>query len=114
MNCIDAIEGTLKKIIDHMYENFISDQMDDTEYIRNVKVVIEAVNSFINENREIASHPEVVKKILYEYARDKWIAHRPDSHLKSKTAGQDEGVSIDFDYFCYYFDHIYDRGVQPY
>ena len=114
MNCIDAIEGTLKQIIDHMFENFISDQMDDTEYIRNIKVVIEAVNSFIIENREIASHPEVIKKILYEYARDKWIDHQHDSQLKCRATGQDTGSPIDFDYFCYYYDHIYDRGVQPY
>lgn len=114
MNCIDAVEGTVKKIVDHTYEDLVSDRMDDTEYIRNIKVVIEAVDTFINENREIANHPEVIKKILYDYAKEKWMTHRTQLRNKNKNIIQEEDGPMDFDYFYYYYDYIYDRGVQPY
>ncbi len=114
MNCIDAIEGTVKQIIDQTYENLVIDRMDDTEYIRNIKVAIEAVDSFISKNRELSTHPEVIKKVLYDYAKEKWMAYRSKKEDTSKTAGNEGAESMDSEYFFYYYDYIYDRGVQPY
>jgi len=66
------------------------------------------------ENKELSNHPEVIKKVLYDYAKAKWITHRTDIQGKKDAAIQDEDGSMDFDYFYFYYDYIYDRGVQPY
>jgi plasmid maintenance system antidote protein VapI len=114
MNCIDAIEGTVKRIIDQTYENLALDRMDDTEYIRNIKVAIEAVDSFINENREVTTHPEVIKKVLYDYAKEKWMVYRSKCKDTNKATINENDDLMDSEYFYYYYDYIYDRGVQPY
>ena len=113
MNCIDAIEGMVKKIIDCTYEDLCSDFLDDTEYIRNTKTAIVAVETFTHENKEITPLPDVLKNVLYEYAKGKWIAYHLEIENDKTTAGPDESP-IDFDYFNYYYDYIYEHGVQPY
>lgn len=113
MNCIDAIEGIIKRIIDHTLEDLISDRLDDTEYIRNIKTVIVAAEAFIQENKEGFHSPEVVKRVLYSYAKDKWMNHRILPQSKNKTTTNEVDNLLDREYLYYYYDYIYDRGVSP-
>ena len=114
MNCIDAVEGVVKDIITNIHETFLADNMDDTEYIRNVRTVIEGADRYIQENREIVSSPELLKKVLREFAREIWLAsdNRPaqDAPDAPKAAGK---TPFDADYYIYYFDHIYNHDAYP-
>ena len=113
MNCIDAIEGIIKRIIDRTLEDLFSDRLDDTEYIRNIKTVIVAAEAFMQENKEIFNSPQIVKRILYDYAKDKWINHRVRPRYKNKTIKNEAYNLFDLEYLYYYYDYIYDRGYNP-
>ena len=113
MNCIDTIEGIIKRIIDRTLEDLFSDRLDDTEYIRNIKTVIVATEAFMQENKGIFNSPEIVKRILYDYAKDEWMNHRVKRRYKNKTIKDDADSFFDLEYLYYCYDYIYVRGVYP-
>lgn len=111
MNCIDAVEGTVKSIINGLFQLFIESDLDDTEYIRYVKRVMDSTNIFLQDNKEIAGIPETLKNVLYGYARDLWLKHLAN---KTKTDDDDkEQVLEKMEYYEYYFDYIYSHGTYP-
>ena len=110
MNCIDAIEGNVKKIISRIHDESVEQQLEDSEFIRYIKVVLEATVEFLSENREITDAPELLHDILLEHARNKWInsalASSPDADADTSIAPQPE-------YLAYYFNTIYRSGNFP-
>ena len=64
MNTIDVIEGAAKSIITQFLRIFAEDGLDDTEYVRNVKAVIDGMDLFILKNREIIDDPKMLKQVL--------------------------------------------------
>jgi hypothetical protein len=112
MKCIDAIEGTVKKVIDRIHRNFVEDRQDDTEYIRNVQQVIDAAGTFVEENKEVIPEPEALRRVLYEYAKEKWM----DQLHQSSASEEAQGAALsreDIEYYEYYYDHIYRYGTYP-
>ena len=67
----------------------------------------------MHENKEIFNSPEVVKRILYDYAKDKWMHHRIKLQEKNKTKIDKANNLLDQEYLYYFYDYIYDRGVYP-
>ena len=116
MNCIDAIEGTVKCILDELHKLSVQDRLDDTEYIRSVKAVINATDLFINHNKEIFSEPSVLRKILYSYSKDLWLENL-EKEIKVKTvkapAKKKEQYFNNDGYPDYYYDFIYENGNYP-
>lgn len=111
MNCIDAVEGTAKTIIDGLFRLFIENNLDDTEYIRNIKAVMDSTDVFLQNNREIADNPNTLKKVLFEHAKDLWL-----NNLLNKigtNSVNSEQFSDNIDYNGYYFDYIYNHGTYP-
>jgi len=111
MNCIDAVEGTAKNIIDGLFRLFTEYNLDDTEYIRNIKMVMDSTDVFLDNNREIADTSNTLKKILYEHAKDLWL-----NNLFNKTETDrinNEQISDNIEYNGYYFDYIYNHGTYP-
>jgi hypothetical protein len=111
MNCIDAVEGTTKTIIDGLFRIFIEQNLDDTEYIRNIKSVMDSTDAFLQNNREIADHTHTLKKVLYEHAKDLWL-----NNVFNKTEIEQissEQLSDKIEYNGYYFDYIYNHGTYP-
>lgn len=114
MKCIDAIEGTVKKVIDRIHDMFVQERQDDTEYIRNVRQVIEAADAFVQENKEVMPEPEALNRVLYEYAKDKWMDRVQRSFPSETSDGDPEPLSPeDIEYYEYYYDHIYRYGAYP-
>ena len=113
MQCIDAIEGSVKTIIRRLHQLSVEYRQDDTEYIRNVKATIEAVGDFLQINQEIVTDPAMLEKVLTDYARSLWMAGQkktaPDPEI-SATNGEDPETP---DYQEYYFDYIYKHGMYP-
>ena len=108
MNNLDAIEGSVKSILEKLHGVWIDTHLDDSEYIRNTKAVIEAADRFIQENREITSDPEILIDVLYSYAKELWFTHKMT--VEKPVAGESDENG---DYSEYCFDYIYRHGVYP-
>lgn len=110
MKCIDAIEGTVKTILNHMHVVSLEEHLDDTEYVRNVRAVIEATYQFIVNNPEIVETPQLLKDVLYGYSRRLWLSGQqpplPPPEQTAKAAEEEE-------YQTYYYDYLYHRGIYP-
>jgi hypothetical protein len=72
MKCIDAIEGTVKCILNRIHEVSLEDRRDDSEYVRSVKAVIDATDNFIEGNQEIIPDRDLLKSVLYRYSKELW------------------------------------------
>ena len=86
MKCIDAIEGTAKKIISQMHAVFIDDCLDDSEFIRNIKAVIEATDQFLQDNPELIEDRQLLKQVLYSYLSVAGIPFTPNKELSCRAA----------------------------
>jgi len=109
MNCVEAIEGTVRCIIDRMYCLFFEGVQDDTEYIRNAKAVIAGTAAFVRAQPEDFIDPDSTKKRLYEYARELWMNYVKS--IAEESAG--DAKSRDPAFYEYYFDYIYHHGIFP-
>ena len=112
MKCIDAIEGTVKCIIKEIHAAHTRNSADDSEYIYNVKTVIDATDQYIRNHPEFIDNPDILKQVLYIYSRNLWLqgqqpaAAAPEAKPNSLDSETDE-------YQTYYYDYIYNRGVYP-
>ena len=129
MKCIDAIEGTVKCILSRIHEVTLEDRMDDSEYVRNVKAVIDATDVFVETNQEIVPDRNLLKSVLYSYSRELWrstaneseppATSEPEAPKKAEAKASDEAESNaefagdDDGYRDYYFDYLYRHGVYP-
>jgi len=108
MKCIDAIEGTVKTILNHMHAVSLEEHLDDTEYVRNARAVIEAAYQFIVNNPEIVEDPQLLKDVLYGYSRRLWLSGQQPPPPAEQT-----GKAEEEEYQTYYYDYLYHRGIYP-
>lgn len=112
MKCIDVIEGAVKSILNHLHKDYAGQKLDDSEYIRNVKAVLDATDHYVRHNPEVAQDPQMLKQVLYVYSRNLWLMGQhpmiPQSHSQRETLDPEND-----DYQTYYFDFLYNRGVYP-
>jgi hypothetical protein len=132
MKCIDAIEGTVKCILNRIHEVSLEDRMDDSEYVRSVKAVIDATDDFVEGNREVVPDRDLLKNVLYSYSKDLWRRTASDAMQDGKAAlsgtplagknkdavafeddASENGASDNDGYRDYYFDYLYRHGVYP-
>jgi hypothetical protein len=112
MKCIDAIEGTVKGILIRIHAVSIEDNLDDTEYVRNVKAVIDATDQFIRSNPELVEDPRLLSDVLYRFSRDQWLMNLQGP--KQNASGQaEEAIVENEEYQTYYYDYLYHRGIYP-
>jgi len=108
MNNLDAIEGSVKSILEKLHGVWIDSHLDDSEYIRNTRAVIEATDRYIQENREITNAPNILTQVLRQFAKSLWLNHK--TTVEKTTAGDSDDNG---DYSEYCFDYIYEHGVYP-
>lgn len=108
MNNLDAIEGSVKSILEKLHGVWIDSHLDDSEYIRNTWAVIEATDWYIQENREITNEPDILTDVLRQFVRALWLNHK--TTVEKNTAGDSDDNG---DYSEYCFDYIYEHGVYP-
>jgi hypothetical protein len=114
MNCIDAIEGTIKNIIVKLHEVFLECELDDSDYIRNIKAVINGSNEFVLLNKEIISDPKILERVLYEFSKEIWLSelkNRIEQEPETKESIKDD--SENDEYYGYYFDYLYAHDIYP-
>lgn len=107
MKCIDAVEGLIFSVLKEFFSEYCPSK-DDSEYILNVKIILKAVDRYVRDHKEIIGDPEIVRRILYEHARDLWMTeilkrHQPD----------DTDLDKKKEYYIYYYDHLFIHGVYP-
>jgi hypothetical protein len=115
LNCIDAIEGTVKEIIIRIFNQYITLGQDDTEYIMNVKAVVEGSEEFALKNSDVISSPHTLKAVLYDFAKMLWLQNlqKNPPQASEETLAEKESVSDEDGYHEYYYDHIYHHGGYP-
>ena len=113
MKCIDAIEGTTKYIISEFHQLYIKEGLDDTEYIRNIKAIINGIDMFIQDNKEIISEAKMLKQVLYSFSKKLWLANVEKSYTGNVTSHDENDGSKNNGYYDYYFDFIYNHGDYP-
>ena len=117
MNCIDAIEGTVKCIINHLYELYIEERLDDSEYIRSVKAIIDATNEYLSNQEEIVFDSGSLKTGLYAYSKELWLKRQNTEENGPQNAGGPGGhivvIQPNDGYQDYYYDYIYCHGLYP-
>jgi len=110
MNCIDAVEGALKSAIDHLQKQGSRHPQDATQFIRSVQAVIESADTFIGRHPEITPSPDVLRHVLYDFAKQLWVAEQ----VPSPSAAGDPPPEADMaEYYEYCFDYLYANGVYP-
>jgi hypothetical protein len=110
MQCIDAIEGMTKAVIQTMFDDFLRNKLDDSEYIRNIKSVIQASDCFLKANNELMNEPETFSRELYRFAKSLWLQHRIQicpAEDETRNDTEEDG------YYEYYFDYLYQYGKYP-
>jgi len=114
MNCIDAIEGSVKNIIIKLHEVFINGKLDDSEYIQNVKAVLNGITEFCQSNKEIISSPKILEQVLYKFSRELWLSElKKRLEKESETEDSINDNSATDQYYEYYFDYIYAHNTYP-
>jgi len=109
MNCIDAVEGMAKALLGKFLDVSMEYRTDDSEYIRNVKAVIDAVSLFVKNNPEVSDKPDLIRDVLYDYAKMRWL-----SRLEKSVDSDQEAVAMrDVEYQAYCYDYLYAHGNYP-
>ena len=112
MNPIDAIEGTVKSILDQWHAVFIEQHLDDSEYVRNVKAVLDATAQYLSNNPEIVDNPKLLLDVLYIHSRNLWLmgaeAAAQEATTKIKPISQETE-----EYQTYYYDYLFHQGIYP-
>lgn len=112
MKCVDAIEGTVKSILKRIHQVSVDENLDDTEYVRNAKAVIDGTDQFIRDNPELVEDRELLKQVLFDFSRTLWLTGKaPADQSPSPTGGS--SAEENEEYQTYYYDYIYHRGIYP-
>lgn len=114
MNCIDAIEGSFKCLINRFHQAYLEESLDDSIYVRNIRAVIEGLDDFIQYNKEILLiDPKILRKVIYDYAMEKWLKSVQDLITReNQPPAKSPGADFD-EYHRYYFDYIFHNGTYP-
>lgn len=112
MKCIDVIEGAVKSILAQMRKVSLEDQLDDTEYVRMAKAVIDATDQFVGDNPELVDDPQLLKRVLYDFSRNLWLMDQQKAD-ESPASKSDKSASESTEYQTYYYDYLYHRGLYP-
>ncbi len=109
MNCIDAVEGTAKALLQEFLDVSVENRQDLSEYIREVKVVIDAVAQFLKNNPEVNVASDAIRSVLYDYAKTQWLARLGKADDSSDEATTDK----DIEYQAYCYDYLFTHGDYP-
>ena len=109
MNCIDAVEGTAKAMLGSFMEAATEYRLDASDYIRNVKAVIDGAVLFVADNPEVCATPDLIRTVLYEYTKTLWL----DRLEETVVAGCEEDPPPELEYQAYCYDYVYDHGNYP-
>ncbi len=109
MNCIDAIEGTIKSVLRHHLDAATAYHFDESEYVRNVKLILQGTQQVVLENPEITPLPATLRTVLYDHAKKLWM-DRFDAPPAAEGV-ESNGERLEYD--GYRYDYVYANGIYP-
>ncbi len=113
MKCIETIEGTIKSVLTGLHNVSVENRLDDTEYIRNVKAVLEATGAFLKDNAGSLGDTEILE-VLYIFSKELWLKNLKETKENELLSEYEVSFYDDDDeYQGYYYDYIYNKGVYP-
>jgi hypothetical protein len=121
MKCTEAVEKTVKEILNRMHGVYTAERYDDSEHIRNIKAVIEGADAFLRAQEAFTASADQLQKEFFQYGRSLWLEYAlekketdslPETE-ESKNDKEKEDRGEDENYLEYYFDHIYHKGDYP-
>ncbi len=121
MRCTEAVEKTVKEILNRMHGVYMTERYDDSEHIRNIKAVIEGADAFLRAEEAFTASADQLQKEFFQYGRSLWLEYalekkETDSLPETEESKSDKGKDDrgeDENYLEYYFDHIYYKGDYP-
>jgi len=84
----------------------VKNSLDDTEYIRNVRAVLEGVEKFLHNDRSVVVDPETVRDELHAFSKELWLEYA--KKIREEDADEESGSQDE-----YYYDYIYNHGIYP-
>lgn len=114
MQCLDAVEGNVKSVLESIFKMYAENRLDDSDYIHIVKTILEGTENFIRNNREITTQPDILLEVLYSFSKDLWLERIRERRIEEAEAtGEADGAEEDVTYHNYYYDYIYQTGTYP-
>jgi len=114
MKCTGTIEGTVKFIIDQLHKMYVEDKLDDSDYIRCVKKIINATDTYLKSQKEVTVEPNLLKDGLYTYSKELWLKRQASEQIDTDTTdGNVIVIQPNDDYQDYYYDYIYSQDLYP-
>ena len=113
MKCIDGVEGALRSVLTAFQRRYARQELDDTDFVQNIKTIIEGATDFLDQNREIGTDPELLRRVLYDFSRQWWVEYITQKQREDAREDDLEVSSSDDGYIEYYFDYIYECGSYP-
>ncbi len=108
----DIIQGLMRAVLKSLHDMRTAERQDDTEYIRNVKAVLEATRGYARDRLADEDAPGALQSDLYQCAKRMWLDNLRQSAAEENPADRDIGINDD-GYYDYYYDYIYNHGVYP-
>ena len=114
MKCTGTIEGTVKFIIDQLHKMYVEERLDDSDYIRCVKIIINAADTYLKRQKEITIEPNLLKDGLYTYSKELWLKRQGSEQVGTVSLYENAIViQPNDDYQDYYYDYIYNQDLYP-
>ena len=113
MNCIDGIEGVLGCILREFQELYIAGTLDDSDFIPNLRVVIDGAARFLEQNEEIGIAPAILRNVMQQACKKWWIEFATTQRTQGVEDSKELPSEDSQEYLEHYFDHIYYHGTYP-
>ncbi|ACL01829.1 hypothetical protein [Desulfatibacillum aliphaticivorans] len=113
MNCIDGIEGVLRCILSEFQERYVAGTLDDSDFIPNLRVVIDGAARFLEQNEELGIAPAILKKVMHQACKEWWLEFVKNQQDAAAAEDKDTPSGDSLEYLEHYFDHIFYHGVYP-
>ncbi len=113
MNCIDGIEGVLRCILGEFQERYVTGSLDDTDFIPNLRVVIDGAARFLEQNEEIGIAPEILRNVMYKACKKWWMDFAVSQRMVDAASDQETPNENSKEYLDHYFEYIYHHGTYP-
>ncbi len=103
----------MKNVLAGFQKRYHDGELDDTDYASIVKTVIEQATAFLDDNPEIGTSADLLRKFLYEAAKAWWMERIDKLQTDDATEDGPDPPPDDAGFGDYYFDYIYKRGIYP-
>jgi hypothetical protein len=102
-----SLEKTGRAILKRMHQHYISESLDDTEFIPFVKAVLQGVADRMTAARRTDGQIEDMRLALKEYCKelyvDEWVKNREEG--EAIDAAREEGEN--------HFEYLFKHGKHP-